>query len=262
MKKYISIVVVLLLLVSGVFIYKYAYAQIKPNDIIIKVDTKTFIKTSEEKALSFYEKNKKDLKAIADYILANEKMLGARPVVLNKESIKFTGKIADESIKKMVYGLFEEGTIKQIYSLHDEFEDANFTVGSEYGVYDQGLRYVSDPQVIEKDKTRYNYVKEYKEMGNGWYYYLFYYNQIKDADVYKKIVWDNRVTESERKFLKDDWYEAIVTLEDWDSVFYKMDHKEREFVVSVYYNTDDFLGPRIVYLDPLTKKIVGSVLRM
>jgi len=261
-KKNISIVVVLLLLVSGVYIYKYSNAQINPNDFIIKVDTKTFIKTSEDKVLNFYEKNKEDLKALATYLLANEKVLGAWPFILDKESNRLTEKITDESIKKMVNSLLEEGTIKQISSLHDDFKDANFTVGSEFGVYEQGIRYVSDPQVIDKDKTNYNYVKEYKELDNGWYYYLFFYNQIKDADVYKKIAWDNTVTESERKFLKEDWHKAIVTLEDWDLVFYKMDHKEREFVISVYYDTDDFLGPCIVYLDPVTKKIVGSVLRM
>lgn len=119
-------------------------------------------------------------------------------------------------------------------------------------------RYVSDAQAISKDKTKYNYVKYYKDLGNGWFYYLHYYNEIKDADVFREIAWD-RIGEKVRNTVIYDWHKAIVTLEDWKSVGKKMDDNEREFVVTVCFNTDQdgLLGPIILHFDPLTKKLVG-----
>lgn len=262
MKKYIVLVSIILLFTSGIFIYNSYKAQITESDIIIEVNKDSITKTSEESVLSFYEENRDDLKKVANYLLANEKLFKTRPVIINEQNSMDIEKITDGDIKKLTSKLLKEGTIKQVSSLNDNIKNVHFLVNSEYGIYEQGIRYVSDKQIITKDKTKYNYVKYYKDLSNGWFYYLHYYNGIKDAEVFRKIAWDI-MSENEKKSVINDWHKAIVMLEDWNSVGYKKDNKERKFVVSVCFNTDvdGLLGPIIVYLDPSTKEVVGGGLR-
>jgi len=47
-------------------------------------------------------------------------------------------------------------------SLNDEVKNVDFLIKSEYGIYEQGLRYVSNMELINKEKTKYNYVKDIK----------------------------------------------------------------------------------------------------
>ena len=267
MKKYIFMAAILLLLISGVLIYVNYKPQIEANDIIIKVDKKDFIKTSEEKVLDFFEKNKEDFETLAEYILTNEVLFTTGPDIQSEHTSALIEKITDESIKTIAKELLQKGVIKQLSSFDDGFEDANFTVDYESGVFAQGIRYVNDPQAIGNDKTKYNHVKEYKDLGNGWFYYLFHYDAIKDADVYKKIVWDS-MGEMDRKSIKYDWHEAIVSLEDSDSmksiITFNKTHVKSRFVVSVCYHNelDGLLGPIIVYFDPSTGKMIGGEPRM
>ena len=46
------------------------------------------------------------------------------------------------------------------------------------------------------------------------------------------------ISENEKPSVINDWHKAIVVLEDWNSAGYKKDNKERQFVVSVCFNTD------------------------
>ena len=261
MKKYIVLVSMILLFILGIVIYKsYHPAQIKESDLIIKVNKDNITNASEESVLDFYEENKDDLTKVGNYLLENEMLFRTRPVIINKQSSIYIDKITDETIKRLTYKLLNEGTIKQVSSLNDNIKTVDFLLNSEYGIYEQGIKYVSDTQVITSDISKYNYVKYYKDLSNGWFYYLYYYNEIKDADIYRKIAWD---IVSEKKSVINDWRRAIVTLEDWNSVGYKKDKKERKFVVSVCFATevDGLLGPIIVYLDPLTKEVIGGGLR-
>lgn len=262
MKKYIVLVSIIMLFILGIFIYKSYKAQIKESDIIIEINKNTITKTSEESVLNFYKENRDDLKKIANYLLANEMLFKTRPVIINQQNSMDIEKITDETVKKLANKLLKEGTIKQVSSLNDNIKNVDFSLNSEYGIYEQGIRYVSDTKIITEDKTKYNYVKYYKDLSNGWFYYLYYYNEIKDAEIFRKIAWDI-MSENEKKSFKNDWHKSIVTLEDWNSVGYKKDNKERKFVVSVCFNTDvdGLLGPIIVYLDPSTKEVVGGNLR-
>lgn len=262
LKKSIVLVSLILLFILSIFIYKSFNPQLKESDIIIEVNKNNIIKTSEESVLNFYEVNKEDLKKIANYLLANEILFKTRPVIINEQNSMDIEKITDESIKNLTNKLINEGTIEQVSSLNDNIKNVYFLLNSEYGIYEQGIRYVSDAKIITEDKTKYNYVKYYKDLGDGWFYYLFYYNEIKDAGIFRKKAWDT-ISENEKQSVAIDWNKAIVVLEDWNSVGYKKDNKERKFVVSVCFNTDvdGLLGPIIVYLDPSTKEVVGGGLR-
>lgn len=265
MKKYILLVSIILLFILGIFIYnkyKPLSTQIKASDLITEVNPEDLTKTSEESVLGFYESNKVDLKTVADYLLANEKLFGTRPVIINESIHEDIEKIDDETIRKIADKLLKDGLIKQIASLNDDIKDVRFLIDGEYGTYEQGIRYLSDIQIISNDKSKYNHVKYYKELSRGWFYYLYYYNEIKDADSFRKVVWD-KMSENDKKSVAYDWHKAIVTLEDWDSVGHKKDNSNHKYVVSVCFNTeaDGLLGPIIIYLDPLTKEVVGGELR-
>ena len=260
MKKVLFIGAALLLIVSGIFVYIIFKPPLTPGDVIIERNKDDFLKMSEEKVLSYFEKNRNDFTALTTYFEKNDTSPGNIAVFLSDENVVPFEKITDGSVKKIASRIMEEGTIRQVYSLCEAYEDMSFKVNREYGLYEQGIRYVSDTQVIENDKARskYNYVKEYKDLGNGWFYYLYYYNEIKDADIYKKFLW-SMMSENEKKLVNNDWRNAIVTLVDWDSVGFKNDNVKRSFVVSVYYNTNTgVLRPLSVYFDPSTKKVVGG----
>ena len=262
MKKYIVFISIVLIVVMGIFICKNNTKQIKEDDIIIKVNKDNLTKTPEKSILNYYKENKDAFIKVADYLLASEKLFATRPIIISQQNSTYIEKIEDEDVRKLVYKLVKEGTIKQISSLNDEIKDVFFYINSEYGVYEQGIRYVSDKQKVYNDKTKYNYIKDYVELGNGWFYYLCYYNEIKDADIFREIAW-NEVSEGERKTVVNDWHKAIVTLEDDDFIGYKEDNKKRNFVISVCFNTkaDSWLGPIVFYFDPLTKEVVGRDLR-
>jgi hypothetical protein len=265
LKKYILLISIILLFLLGTFIYKKynpQSAQIKESHFIIEVNPKDLTKTSEESVLSFYESNKADFKTVADYLLASEKLFGTRPVIINESMGEDVERIDDETIRKIADKLLKDGLIKQVASLNDDIKDVRFLIDGEYGTYEQGIRYVSDIQIISHDKTTYNHVKYYKDLGSGWFYYLYYYNKIEDADSFRKVVWDT-MSENDKKSVTYDWHKAVVTLVDWNSVGHKKDNSSRKFVVSVCFNTeaDGILGPIVVYLDPLTKEVVGGELR-
>ena len=265
MKKPLLIFLAVLLSIALVIVnwYWFSKAHITPNDLIINVSTDSLTKISEKDITAYYDKNQKDMKAVAEYLLANEKLFGSRPVILNENSSEYINKITDETIRKTVERLLDEGIVNEIYSLNDDIKNVYFRAGYEYGLYMQGIRYVSDTGTVSEKTAKYNYVQESTSLGNGWFYYINYYNAIKDADVYRKIVWD-KMSAKDKKSVIYDWEKAIVTLADWKTVGYKLDNKDREFVVAVTFNTDvdGLLGPIVAYLDPVTKEIVGGSLRM
>jgi hypothetical protein len=241
--------------------YWFHRVHITPNDLIIEVNKDALSPNSQTELIAYYEKNKNDMKAIADYLLANEKLFGTRPVILNNSSREYIDKIADPKIKNAVDRLLKEGTVKEIHSLNDNIKNVYFQVGFEYGSYTQGIRYVSDEGTVSPKKVKYYYVEEAKSLGSGWFYYFNHHYEIKNADTYRKIVWD-KMNDIDKKTVID-CEKAEVTLADWKTVSYKLDHKDREFVVAVTFKTniDGLLGPITVYVDPVTKEIVGSQIR-
>lgn len=251
----------LLLLVSGILIYINFKQQIRVSDLIVKVDNNDFLNFSQEDVLNLFEKNKAGFKALSDYLLANETVLRTNTFTIKKEDRVLIDRILDDSIKNIANNLLNEGIVEQVSSRIETSKEVTFIVHSEYGVYEQGIRYASDIQNIEMDKDALSYDIKYMDLGDGWFYYLYHAYAIKNADSYKKIAWE-LMTEDDKKVVNNDWQSAIVSLADWNLAGTKYDNRKREFVVSVCYNTASYglTGPFIVYIDPSTKKVVGREL--
>lgn len=247
----------LLILICIIFLFTGCSKTLSESDLIIPVDKNNIIKTSEADVAAYFKKNKDSLKAVSEYMLNNERVFGTRPVVLNNASS--TSEIRDNKIKKLADTLLQEGMFSQISSLNDNVKSVNCIVRDEYGIYVQGIRYVSDNSAVESDKTAYNYVKEYKDLGDGWFYYIFYYNRIKDEEIFRKKAWD-MLSERDQKSVRYEWNKAIVTLKDWESVTHKTGKTKYPFVVSVCFNTDvdGLLGPIILHFDPSTREVIGG----
>jgi|GEM_PF-1633217 len=228
----------------------------RQNNMIIQVNENDLVKVSEDEVLEYFNEKKNDFIALADYLLANERGFGTRPVIISKD--QDMEKIQDQNIKNIAELFIQQGMVKNINSLNDEINDVHFLIDNEYGVFEQGIRYVSDRKIIDEDKTKYNYVKHYEDLGNGWFYFLHHYNKIKDEESFRKNAW-SKLSEQEKKSVVKESDKAIVTLEDGKNIGCKLDKKERELVVSVQYNTnlDGLLGPIIMYFDPSTKELVG-----
>jgi len=232
----------------------------RENSMIVEVNEKDLVKVSEDEILEYFSQKKNDFIALANYLLENELEFGTRPVIISKD--QGIEKIQNQSIKMNAELLIQQGMVKNINLLNDEIKDVHFLIDNEYGVFEQGIRYVSDRKIIDEDKTKYNYVKHYEDLGNGWFYFLHHYNKIKDEESFRKNAW-SKLSEEERKSVVKESNKAIVILEEGKNVGYKLDKKERKFVVSVQYNTnvDGLLGPIIMYFDPSTKELVGYNLR-
>lgn len=168
----------------------------KENSMIFEINEKDLVKVSDEQALEYFNENKSDFIAVANYLLENESEFGTRPIYLYED--RNIEKIQDQRIKEKAELIFQNGIIKSIYSLDDEIKNVYFSIDKEYQVFEQGIRYVSDREVIDRDKTQYNYVKRYEDLGDGWFYYLHHYNRVKDEDVFREIAW-SKLTEEDKK---------------------------------------------------------------
>jgi hypothetical protein len=217
------------------------------------------METAEADIITSFNANKDDYISVADFNLANERLYGTRPVILHKGNT-YSNKITDVAVKVSLNKLMENEHILNISSLNDQnYKYADFKFNYKNGVYEQGILYQPDASIIEKNKSKYNYITEYKPLIDGWYYYIYYYNQIKNADVYRKAAW-NHLDAKTQKSISINWKEALVTLQDWSKVGIKLDkNAQYDFVVSVTFNTnmDALLGPLVTFLDPKTSRIVG-----
>jgi hypothetical protein len=74
------------------------------------------------------------------------------------------------------------------------------------------------------------------------------------AAEYREIAWTS-LTEAEQTGVTSDWRNAPVNFEDkyWET---------GEDAVSVTFDTDSFLGPIVVYIDPITNVVLGQGLRL
>lgn len=261
MKKNLFLIAALLLFVSASLSCTASSGTV--NDMIIEVDKTTFLENSEKEVMDYYEEFKVDIHALTDYIMEKQMLFSSLPVAITREYNELPAIGAPENIQAIARRLIMEGLFKAASVSTGDGSDAHFYVNAVSGVYEQGIRYVSDTQIIAEDKSGYIYIKEYTDLGDGWYYYLYYYKKVKDEDIYKKIIWDEMGEKVQDTVIGADWHSAIVTLVDWSDVYYKADDVKRDFVVCVTFYTDQdgFLGPIVRYLDPVSKEIVGGEMR-
>lgn len=185
------------------------------SNMIIEVNEKDLIKVPEDQVLEYFNQKKNDFITLANYLLENESEFGTRPVIISKN--QEIENIKDQRIKEIIELFIQQDMVKNITSLNDEIKDVYFLIDNEYGVFEQGIRYVSDRKIVDEDITKYNYVKRYEDLGNGWFYYLHHYNKIKDEDSFRKNAW-NILSEEEKESVVNESNKAIVTLEDGKNI--------------------------------------------
>jgi len=245
------------------FILPYVQPIVTISSYIIKVDKSSFIEIPEANVIESFTNRKDQFMRVSEYNLSNEKLYRTRPVILIKNST-LLDRIVDASIRKDVGDLLEIEGIQNISSLNDQtYKYVDFMFNYKYGVYQQGILFQPDTEIIKKNPSEYNYTNEYKSLGDGWYYYIFYYDTIKNADAYRKAAWNRLDTRSQRS-VNIDWKQAVVTLVDWNKVGIKLaDNTSYKFVISVCFNTnmDGLLGPIITYIDPETSRVIGYAIR-
>lgn len=245
----ISAVLLLLLLV---LLIASCSGSPKASNLIVGVDEASLVRIPEEEAVAFYELSSSGMHVLAEYLLDNEIQFGTRPVVLSKDN--YAELLTEKTIRDIVDVYLSEGHFISISSLNDDPDKSvRFVVGKEQDVYEQGIFYTSDGDIDKNDPTVYNDVKRYVKLDDGWYYYVYHYDSVKDAEKYRKQIWD-RFDEKTRASITTDWNKALVTLKD----------RNGKLVVSVCFHTeqDGLLGPITVYIDPVTGEFLGGEPRM
>lgn len=262
--------IALLLIVStclAIVVFRPLHRTISADELIIKKDLGSVVALPEDEVIRFFEANRPDFKAIAGYMLANEMLFNTRPFGIGKGRVDQIAMLQDTTMQAIAIRLLDEGILQGIWSLNDDpVQNVHFIVGSESGGYEQGIRYVSDPQIIEQDQAGMpvSYICINRSLGEGWYYYVSYYADIKDADGYRKAAWD-RMGESGQAFVTQDWTDALVTLYKWSAVSGRTarldgtQDKPCDFVVAVTFRTmdDGILGPMVSFYNPDIKAWIG-----
>lgn len=234
--------------------------QFKTSDLIIPVNINEVLKHSEAEILEYFHENRQDFETLGSYMLENERIFQTRPVILQDGTVD---KIQHPTIQLFAERLFKEGMVKVISSLNDSpSKQIDIVIESQYGLYQQGITYYSLPELLKNDPAIFSYIKEYKDLGGGWYYYVYHYDKIKEEDQYRELAW-GQLSEQSKGTLSTPKEKAIVTLEAGDNVGHWIDNREAEIVVSVKFNTkvDGLVGPIVMFFDPLTKELVGYALR-
>lgn len=235
--------------------------HIEASDLIIPVNITEVLKHPETEVLAYFQERREDFEALGAYMLENERVFQTRPVILLQDDA--IDKIQDPAIQLFTQRLFKEGTVKVVSSLNDDpSKQIDILIDSDHGLYRQGITYFSLPEMLASDPSIFSYVKDYKDLGDGWYYYVYHYDQVKEEEQYRELAWGH-LSDQTRSTLSTPKENAIVTLEAGDNVGHWIDTRKPEMVVSVQFNTemDGLLGPITMFFDPVTKELVGSAPR-
>jgi len=167
----------------------------------------------------------------------------------------------------MVSGLLEKGPVTGIESLNDgPWHYAAFFVEVVPGRYESGIWYGTQPPGTIQEGDGYNTVVRETDLGEGWTAFSHSRAEIRNADWFRKMVWDLRV--SSRESMLYDWRMAEVELVAAGDVSYVSLNREAEpydgLLVAVTFRTvdDSILGPIRAYVRPDTLEIAGLARRM
>lgn len=249
--KFISVLICLALTVCGCAGLKSKGTEhVTASDFIISLNVSEVLKRPETGVIKYFQNRREDFDILGRYLLENEKVFQTRPVILQQDySIE---NIQDPEIQQIAQTLFREGIVKRISSLND----------AEDNLYQQGITYLSLPEMAKGDPSKFSYVNDYKNLGGGWYYYVFHYDKLKNEDEFRNLAWA-QISEKERSTLTTPKEKAIVILESGKNVGYWMDDRKLDVVVSVQFDTEmnGQLGPITMFFDPMTKDLIGGNLR-
>lgn len=235
--------------------------HVKTSDLIIPLNVTEALKYPKENVLTYFQERRENLENLGHYMLKNERVFQTRPVILHQDYA--VNKIQVPAIQSFAQRLFQEGLIKEISSLNDDpTKTIDFLIDDEPGFYRQGITYINRPELLKVDPSKLSFVKDYMDLGDSWYYYVYHYDEVKAEEQYRELAW-NRLSDEERKTLITPKEKAIVALEAGENVSHWIENRELEVVVAVQFNTETngLLGPITMYFDPMTKELVGSALR-
>lgn len=235
--------------------------QVKMSDLIVPITITEVLKHPEAEVLDYFQMSRADFEKLGGYMLEHERLFQTRPVILHQTH--GIDQIQDPDLQLFAQRLFKEGTVKVVTSLNDNpSKQIDFIIDSDPGLYKQGIAYFSLPKLLEDDPSILSYVRNYKDLGGGWYYYVYHYQKIKEEDQYRELAWGH-LSDEERSSLSTPKEKAIVTLEAGTNVAHWNGSRKPDMVVSVQFNTevDGLLGPIKMFFDPVTKELVGSNLR-
>src|SRR5690606_24141144 len=104
-----------------------------------------------------------------------------------------------------------------------EFED---------NLYQQGITYLSLEKMAKGDPSKFSYVKQYKSLGGGWYYYVFHFDKVKDEEDFRNLAW-SKLSEEEQSTVIVPKEKIKVILESGKNVGRWIDDRKLDIVVSV-----------------------------
>lgn len=260
--KFISILICFALVLCGCAGLKSKGTEhAEVSDFIIPLNVSEVLKRPETEVIKYFQNRRDDFDILGNYLLENEKVFQTRPVILHQDYA--IEKIQDSNIQQIAQTLFQEGIVKRISSLNDNpSKSIDFLFDSEDNLYQQGITYLSLAEMAKGNPSKFSYVNEYKNLGGGWYYYVFHYDKLINEDEFRNLAW-NVISEKERSTLTTPKEKAIVTLESGKNVGNWIDDRKLDVVISVQFNTEmnGLLGPITMFFDPMTKDLIGFNLR-
>ncbi|WP_169090778.1 hypothetical protein [Paenibacillus sp. PL91] len=257
--KFISILICFALAVCGCAGLKSKGTEhAEASDFIIPLNVSEVLKHPETEVIKYFQNRREDFDILGSYLLENERVFQTRPVILQQDYA--IEKIQDPDSQQFAKTLFQEGIVKRISSLNDNpSKSIDFLFDAEDNLYRQGITYLSLPEMAKGDPSKFSYVNDYKNLGGGWYYYVFHYDKLKNEDEFRKLAWA-KISEKERSTLTTPKEKAIVTLESGKNVGNWIDDRKLDVVVSVQFDTEmnGQLGPITMFFDPMTKVLIGG----
>ncbi|ETT45578.1 hypothetical protein C162_20936 [Paenibacillus sp. FSL R7-269] len=257
--KFISVLTCFALTVCGCAGMKSKGTEhVTASDFIIPLNVSEVLKRPETGVIEYFQNRREDFDILGGYLLENEKVFQTRPVILQQDySIE---NIQDPEIQQIAQTLFQEGVVKRISSLNDDpSKSIDFLCNAEDNLYQQGITYISLPEMAKGDPSKFSYVNDYKNLGGGWYYYVFHYDKLKNEDEFRNLAWA-QISEKERSTLTTPKEKAKVILESAKNVGYWIEDRKSDVVVSVQFDTEmnGPLGPITMFFDPMTKDLIGG----
>jgi hypothetical protein len=256
--SFMLILVCTALMTSGCAGLSNGNKQVNMSDLIIPLNMSEVLKRPETEVIAYFQDRRDNFESLGNYMLENERLFQARPVILHPDSA--IAIIQDPAIREFVQQVFQEGVVMMISSLNDDpNKRVDIWIDSQRGLFRQGVTYVSRPEMNHGYSSILNYVENYKDLGDGWYYYVYHYDSIHEEELYRELAW-NKLSDKERSTLTFPKEEAIVALETGATVGIWIDDRRLDVVVSVEFRTesDGILGPIKAFFDPLTKELVGG----
>lgn len=260
--KIISILISVGLVISGCAGWKSkSTEQLEVSDLLIPLNVSEVLKRTEIEVVEYFQYRRAEFELLGSYLLENERVFQTRPIILQQEDS--VEKIQDPDLQQFAQTLFREGVVRTIFSLNDDpSKSIDLLFDTEESLYRQGIMYLSLPDMTEGDPSKLSYVQDYKELGGGWYYYVFHYDKLQNEEEFRNLAWA-KLSEAERNTVTTPKEKALVALEAGKNVGYWIEDRKMDIVVSVQFNTemDGMLGPITMYFDPMTQDLVGGNLR-